>query len=144
MTNSKLCYGIIGLSVSICVMGCGERPSRLAVEGAVDFDGQPIAVGQINFIPEPGTAGPTAGSAIDAGEYSVPAEQGLKPGKYRVEISARRATAGKTQTFNAVTGGMDAANTFESYIPPKYNAKSELTADVKVEGPNRFDFHLKP
>lgn len=144
MIKSGLCGGVIGASLLFCSLGCGGDSSRLPVEGVVNFDGQPIAEGQINFIPAPGTVGPTAGSVINGGKYSVPAEKGLKPGKYRVEISALRATAQKTQTFNAVTGAMDASAAYESYIPPRYNAKSELTADVKVEGPDHLDFQLKP
>jgi hypothetical protein len=144
MIESRLCCRVVGMSFLVCSIGCGGSSSRLPVEGAVTFDGQPIAEGQINFIPAPGTAGPTAGSVISAGRYSVPAEKGLKPGKYRVEISALRATAQKTQTFNAVTGATDASAAYESYIPPRYNAKSELTAEVNAGGPNQFDFHLTP
>jgi hypothetical protein len=144
MMKSNRCCRLIELSLFVCVIGCGGGSSTLPVEGVVDFDGKPIAEGQINFIPAPGTAGPTAGSVISAGSYSVPAEVGLKAGKYRVEISALRPTTQKTQTFNAVTGAMDASTGYESYIPPQYNAKSELSADVKAEGSNKFDFHLKP
>lgn len=34
--------------------------------------------------------------------------------------------------------------TFHSYIPLKYNQKSELTVEVAAGGPNTHDFKLTP
>jgi len=135
---------VIAASLLININGCGERSRRLPVEGVVTFDGQRIAKGQISFIPASGTDGPTAGSIISDGRYSVAAEKGLVAGRYRVEITAMRPTSRKTQTMNAVTGAMETTEAYESYIPPRYNSESELTADVKSDGANQFDFSLTP
>src|SRR5262245_35026656 len=75
-------------------LGCSEKSSRLAIEGTVTLDGVALPEGKINFFPMPGTSSPTAGSSIKDGAFAVPANKGVRPGRFRVEIRAIR-TSGK-------------------------------------------------
>ena len=123
------------LIVTLC--GCGGD-GREAIQGTVTFDGQPLAAGQISFLPEPGTKGPTAGAAIKDGAFTIASHDGTFAGKFRVEITATRPSNRKA--MNHETGQM--VNVPQQYIPAKYNKQSQLTADVKSGEANQFKFEL--
>jgi hypothetical protein len=128
----------------LAAIGCGDGAARQSIEGAVTFDGTPVPKGQIRFIPTPAGLGPTAGAVITDGRYTVSAEKGLVPGRYRVEITAMRPASEKAQALNPVTGAMETSNAVEAYIPPRYNVESELTAEVSAGGPAHADYTLTP
>jgi hypothetical protein len=116
--------------------GCNSS-SRQGIEGTVKFDGTPLADGLISFLPQAGTAGPTAGSRVTAGAYHIDQAKGLLPGSYRVEISGWRKTGGKkTDMF-----GREVDET-EQIVPSRYNKESELTADVAKGRSTPVDFDL--
>jgi hypothetical protein len=121
----------------VALVGCGggEVP-RAAVSGNVTLDGKPLEEGVILFTPL--AEGPSAGGEIHQGKDQLPEERGPSPGKYRVEIRAYRGT-GKMVT-DEVSGTTSEVKV--SIVPPRYNNKSTLEADVKPEGPNEFDFTL--
>ena len=58
-----------------------------------------------------------------------------KPGNKRIEIQSYRLTGKKTTQGNPAG---------EMFIPERYNFNSELTANVTLDGKNKFDFALKP
>lgn len=76
------------------IIGCGRGDGRQAVEGTVSIDGTPLVEGAISFRPRNGQ-GPSAGGLVVQGKFVVPAENGLLPGEYQVQVIAMRAT-GKT------------------------------------------------
>jgi len=76
----------------LAVAGCGQNCQRVSVDGNVTLDGKPLAEGAINFIPQLGTAGPTAGAAITEGRFSIERDRGTFTGMFRVEITATRKT----------------------------------------------------
>lgn len=124
-------------------IGCGAKPTRLPVAGAVTLDEQPVTNGQITFTPMADAKGPTAGSPVVGGRYAIQAERGPMAGKFRVEITALRPMAEKKQTMSIATGEMQTTSEYESLIPPRYNEDSELIAEVTADGPNEFNFKLK-
>jgi hypothetical protein len=127
---------LVGLGV---LTGCGgtER-QRLALEGAVTLDGKPLADGSIRFLAASNTDDLIVGGAIREGTFTIAAEKGAWPGKYRVEIRATRKTGKKAQERN-----MDQPiEEIVQYLPDRYNLESTLTADVTAMGPNRFEFVL--
>ena len=77
-----------------CVLtaGCGRQTANVIVSGMVRFEGIPLSLGEIRFVPQTGTNAPTNGCLIRDGRYSVTARGGLLPGKYRVEIEGRSTT----------------------------------------------------
>jgi hypothetical protein len=134
---------IVIATYSISMTGCGGGNERLPVDGSVTLDGQPISKGQIIFLPMDGTSSPTAGAIIEDGRFSVPAEKGLMKGKFRVEISAMRATSQTDQSLNVASGQMEVVEKLESIVPPRYNRESALIVEVEEGAQNSFPFELK-
>lgn len=132
----KPCFSTLLASLALVTMvGCGSSPSGLdlhQVTGNVMFAGEPVKEGRILFRLVDG----------DQRAFSAPIADGLYtvdtlPGKMRVEIVASRIVPGKFDTSNPgqkVPVG-------EMYIPARYNAKSELTAEVPPGGCS-VDFSL--
>lgn len=123
--------------------GAGDNLPREAVSGTVEFDGKPLAKGDIQFFPSgPAENAIATGGQITNGSYSIPKADGLVPGAYKVMISSAGAapTKGKAEEVGDMPG-LGPLNA-EELIPSKYNAQSELTATVTAGGPNTFDFKL--
>jgi len=126
----------------VLLAGCGESMKRADVTGKVTVDGQPLENGAISFFPADGK-GPTGGGIIEDGEYLVQmpladADPG-QPRRMKVTISAPK-VVGMKKLYNTEQS-LERPVTAES-LPPRYNAKSELTIDVKP-GSNEQNFDLK-
>jgi hypothetical protein len=119
------------------LLGCGSQ-DRQAIQGNVTLDGSPLPNGEIVFIPSAGTTGPTAGSEIKNGGYSVSAANGTSAGVFRVEINAMRKTGRKISTPHG-----PAIEHTANYIPKRYNEASQLKAEVKSGEMNVIDFELR-
>lgn len=124
----------------IFVAGCGGSSDRLAINGMVTLDGAAIPKGSIALRPLESTRSPSAGAEIIDGQFSVPAEKGVRPGQFRVEILAMRKT-GKT-IKDPVFGPTEVE---EQYLPARYNARSDLTAEITEDhaGELRFELNSK-
>lgn len=111
----------------VLLAGCGESMKQAEVTGKVTVDGQPLENGAISFFPADGK-GPTAGSPIEDGEYFVqmPLADGdaTQPRRMTVTISAPK-VVGMKKLYNT-EHSLERPVTAES-LPPRYNAKSELT-----------------
>jgi len=127
-----------GLFVSSSLfVGCDEATVERGepVTGTVTLDGQPLDQGSVSFIPA--TGGDTSAVApVAAGAYSLPPENGLKPGKYVVRISSVEGGAGDP---NIMPGETKPA---KERVPPAWNSKSKHEVEV-VDGDNAFTFDLK-
>jgi hypothetical protein len=119
-----LLAGLVGLA------GCGGS-GQAAVEGTVTYDGQPID-GAIAFV----GGERSAGAAVIAGKYEIPAETGPLPGDYKVQIRWQKKTGKK---FKTDAGEFDDA---KEGLPAKYHDATTLTATVKG-GKNVIDFNLE-
>jgi hypothetical protein len=128
------CVGFV-----LLLIGCGQQGDRQRLEGTVTLDGAPLAEGQITFLPQSGTKGPTAGGQIAEGYFSIPHEGGTFTGAFLVKITATRKT-GK-QVMNYALNEM--IDEIEQFLPLRYNRQSELTREVTASGPNQFEFALK-
>ena len=86
-----------------------------------------------------GGEGPAAGGKILNGSYAIARADGPVPGPHRVSIYSAKPTGKKIK---------DEADPKILYdervetIPDRYNALSQLTAEVKSGGVNTFDFEL--
>ena len=61
------------IAAALLICGCGGAGGRQSIEGTVTLDGKPLEKGQITFVPQSGTQGPTAGAEIIAGRFAIPA-----------------------------------------------------------------------
>jgi hypothetical protein len=137
--SASLRFTLVALACGICLAGCGgDTGGRLAMTGRVSFQGTPLANGVIELVSADGAQ--QTGATITKGDFSVPANKGLPPGKYTVRITATQ------ESIAAPTGppgpeGM--TQKAKDLIPAEYNVKSTLTAEVSSGKRNHFVFDLK-
>jgi hypothetical protein len=122
---------LVLIGLLLVLPSCGGSSTH-SVSGTVNFDGQPLPDGNIAFSPTgTGARGPGKGAKITGGKYELRTEAG----KYKVQI-----TASKMMPLPKGEVGMYGEKEMErQYIPDRYNAKTELTADVPGSGPINFD-----
>jgi hypothetical protein len=124
--------------------GCGapdDGVGRREVSGMVTLDSQPLATGSIQFQPQAGNTGTivSGGGVIRSGRYQIPRATGLGPGKYKVSISS----SGEPPGGGGSEPPGDRTPPPPEKVPTTYNVVTPLTAEVKADGPNVFDFDLK-
>jgi hypothetical protein len=118
--------------LALLAAGCSSELKTYPVSGTVNFNGAPVPEGVINFIAADGRVAPDSCRIVN-GQFTGQAKAGRK----KVEIYAHREKPG--QQAIKVMGLRDR----ESYIPLRYNVKSELNCDVTPAGPNQFTYDLK-
>lgn len=123
------------------LVGCGGGTNKKAVSGTVSWKSQPLETGMIRFLPADAGGRTEAGAVITDGKFDIPREQGLLPGKYKVAISSPDPKSGQGPPDAAPgdRGGYPA----KERIAAKYNAKTELTAEVTADGKNHFEFQVE-
>jgi hypothetical protein len=115
------------LASGMLLAAAGCSTSQLPVSGEVKLDGQPVAgPGIISFYPDPPTEVAGASAEIVDGQYQIPAESGVAPGTYRVEITWPKPTGRKLPSADP---GMEMEERVEA-IPAKYNKSSELKVQI--------------
>ena len=146
MMARNLCWcrgSVLVLVLSLLSAGCGESDDlpREAVTGTVNLDGKPLEKGSIQFSPVQGNPGAVVegGSMIADGKFSISKDRGLVPGKYQIAIYAGGSRGAGKGAMKPETGGPAPS---KEPIPAKYNAKTELSEEVKKGGPNDFKFDL--
>jgi hypothetical protein len=135
MSSSNSCIAIVTMLAAI-VSGCSKSSNgRVAVSGGVTLDGESLDTGVITFF-SPQKQVSSAGAAITAGQFNIPADHGLLPGRYSVAIDSADKTGATARPDH------QAMEIPISRIPPGYNGTTELSADVDPSKSNRFDFAL--
>ena len=135
-----LSFALLAASLAGC--SSQEGPARVAVSGRVTLDGQPLASGQIRFLPQ--GEGPAAAAIIHNGVYELPESAGPVPGAQRVEIEALDYYGFAIDDEAAYVehvekkGGRIPRNP----VPEIYNRRSTLTASVTPDGSHEFNFQL--
>jgi hypothetical protein len=121
--------------VTAGITGCSSANGRFGVEGRVTYDGQPIELGSITFLPdEDGKI--KGGGIIVKGQYKVDPYYGLNPGPHRVEIRWAKATGKK---FKNEFG--EVLDVRAEGLPDKFHTKSSMTASIR-SGANTLNFDL--
>lgn len=134
----RLClFALLAMCITVTI-GCRKSEPRGDVFGSVHFDGKPVETGMVWFEPDEATFPPRS-APIENGKYHADGVAGLKPGVYRVRITAASVSE---------IGGEKAAKAILSQVvsipllPPEWNVQSKLSVDVKP-GKNVFHFHGK-
>ena len=137
MSSSISRIGIVCLLMG-SITGCGAgNDGRLPVNGVVTLKGEALDDGIIEFA----SLDLKSGASIIKGKYTVPADQGLKPGKYKVTITAGD---GRTPADSAdgMPGPTGANTVSKDRVPAEYNTNSTQEVTVTDAGPNKFDFTI--
>ena len=136
--SSSICrMGIVCLLLG-SITGCGAgNNGRLPVSGVITLKGEALDDGTIEF----SSSSVKSGASIIKGKYSMPADQGLSPGKYKVIITAGD---GRTPADSAdgMPGPTGANIVSKDRIPAEYNTNSTQEITVTDAGPNKFDFTI--
>ncbi|QDT53159.1 hypothetical protein Pan44_11740 [Caulifigura coniformis] len=119
---------MVVMIAAVCLVGCGRPEVELAsVTGTVTLDGKPLSNAFVQFVPSRG--GRAAGGATDeTGRYELDysaEDKGALVGTAKVLISTGDPEAGRKET-----------------VPPRYNRKTDLTAEVG-QGANVLNFDLR-
>ena len=123
----------VPLILALSVTGCGsDGPERGVVTGKVTLNGDPLPGADVEFQPEEGS--PSYAMTDDKGRYDLMYtrdKRGAMLGEHTVRIM--------TPTTGTDTQGNEVR--VRQQVPPKYNAGSKLSREVKP-GKNKFDFEL--
>jgi len=129
--------------LAVSLAGCGDPGDSLPrkeVSGAVTLDGKPLSHGTIQFLPTAPETPTAAMAEVKEGAYSVAIAQGLVPGRYKVLISSAHEPPSDPAKADALPGM--SGPPLKELLPVRYNSQSTLTAEVKKDAPNTFDFPL--
>ena len=140
--NRLISVALVCVYAVTLTLGCGKTGTQ-EISGLVTLDGSPLAEGQVEFSPIQPTKGPTAGAAIQNGQFVVPAVANglIVGGVYKVSISAM-VGSGKFIRNPVAPGGKSEA--LKESIPARYNESSELQITVSaIADENKHDFQLK-
>lgn len=148
--------------IAATVAGCGggePAGEGVAVTGKVSFDGAPVEEGTVTLVPL-GGAGATVTAPIKGGVFRTTRADGPAPGRHRVEIRAfaapssaasAKAKAKAEAAVNTVMFGKapaefgaspESAAPRVNVAPERYNARSELTAEIPAAESYDLDFAL--
>ncbi len=140
-TMNHFCRALL-LGLLLAVGGCGSSDDRCAVSGTVTLGGKQLDQGNIMFVPVVAATGSQVSALIKAGNYQIPKEGGLRPGKYRVDISSTDgATPDPVAAPDAAPGPTGNFSSKER-IPAKFNLESKLEVEVQKGQANKFDFPI--
>jgi hypothetical protein len=137
---------ILGCTCVALFLGCsgGEAgPEKVTLTGKVTYEGEPVADGEISFLPGPGSKGLPTTAAISQGTYKAANQGAIAVGTYRVEIRAYKKKEGPVTD----TAGIDrpGAVARDQILPQKYNTLSTLEPLTVAPGKSSQtqDFDLK-
>lgn len=134
-------------SVCVCSLllvaaGCLNRdydgPQRFPLSGSVTYDGEPIDLGTISFIPAGGDKQRVSGGMIEDGKFLVPEAAGANAGTYRVEFHWGKKTGEKYYDVESRSWVDDRREA----LPDKFHKNSDITVEVSKDK-TVFDFDLK-
>jgi hypothetical protein len=119
---------LIACCAALFIVGCGATsPTPEDVNGVIRLDRQPMPDGRVYFIPASGA--PPVVAEIKAGAFELKAV----PGSYRIEVRMFR---------DRVPWPGEPHDKQINVIPPRFNAETTLSAEVKADGPNEFTFEV--
>ncbi|VTR99828.1 Uncharacterized protein OS=Pirellula staleyi (strain ATCC 27377 / DSM 6068 / ICPB 4128) GN=Psta_2736 PE=4 SV=1 [Gemmata massiliana] len=125
--------------------GCSDPyAGRKEISGAVKFKGQSLKEGTVSFEPLDGQPTRATALLLSAGEFTIPRQTGLMPGRYLLRVSAGDGkTAVNPIDADKPPGPGGGANIIsKELIPADWNVKSKQERTVAADGPNRFEIEI--
>jgi hypothetical protein len=117
------------------LVGCGDDNGRVSLSGKVTYDGKPIEIGQIRFVPAPGTSASLTVERIKNGRYDSNTSGGVPVGSFQVAIRSYHPD-------DPVPMGPTAPPR-RQLLPAKYNSQTELEVILKSgQKQLEYDFEL--
>ena len=140
MQRFFLLWCVLACAGMVLLLGCGsgQAGGKLAISGTVKLKGQPLESGTITFSSVDPQQQQMTGAQIKNGQFSISAEHGLPPGKYRVRISS---PVGGPAVKPDEAPGM-APTVAQDRIPPEWGSKSNQQVEVKAGQKNHFTFEI--
>ncbi len=152
-SESKLCFGLFSLCLSIVLVGCSESEPgptgpQASVGGTITYEEKPIPSGCSVVFFHPAESVTASGKTDDLGKYSLSpsvASAGIPPGKYQVMIrppEVPQPVVGTKEYEDAMTGKTKKPGPPKE-VPVQFHAFITSRIDVEMKaGPNSFDFDL--
>jgi hypothetical protein len=144
MNTHRLSYCVLYLALGLAHIGCSRSKDDLPrepVAGTVTMDGTPLPKGVIQFTPTGETKATGRITEVEDGKFSIPREEGLVPGTYRVSISHADQQEIKSRK---TTGSLSKSTRLgKEQIPARYNTQSKLTAEIKKGGVSDLNFPVE-
>jgi hypothetical protein len=139
---------IAGGLVASLAAGCSDPyAGKYEVSGTVKLKGQPIKDGAIVMLEALENQGTGGQATTSGGAFTIPRQNGLKPGKYLVRVSAgdgKTAVNPTNPDEPPGPGGPGGTNIVsKELVPADWNVRSKQEITVTKDGPNKFDFDIK-
>ncbi len=135
---------ILAIVVSAGVSAGCQRPAepftRVAVEGEVTWQGQPLDGAKIRFVPLGETTGPKTVFPIQAGRFAATSDSGPPAGNHRVEIELvddPRWSHDDEQAWTRLASSRGRID--RPTLPNAYHVNSRLTATVTAPTADRSE-----
>ncbi|MDR3110621.1 MAG: hypothetical protein LBU65_13210 [Planctomycetaceae bacterium] len=126
--------------VFVCGCSSSNPQGRLAIEGEVTIGGKPVNGGSIEFEPVGSQTERTqSGSTITNGKYSIPAQQGLVAGDYKVRITVMEEVPGSRVDD---PDPMKSKVEYRDIAPSNFGSASEQEVTVTKSGKQVFNFAM--
>ena len=113
---------LVWFAIASIEAGCSKADNRrIAVSGKVTYEGKPVEIGSISFVPAAGEDGLAAGGRIENAEYSLPSDAGPSAGTYVVQITVgalQRTPSGPNPSFRIDDVIVDQGGRLDFDLPP--------------------------
>lgn len=112
-----------------------------ALQGRIRLEGRPLYKGTIHFVPIEADHNKTAAGTVLNGEYTVPQQYGLLPGRYQVQVSSLRHDDIMRNAIAKTNG--DESYEIKEEVPERFNLQSEIYVDLTKGDVLELDLDLK-
>lgn len=112
-----------------------------AIQGRIRLEGKPLNQGMIQFFPIESDHNKSAGGIIRNGEYAVPQQFGLPPGRYQVHVTSLLPEEIIGNAVALTEGKEDLV--VEERVPERFNIHSEIYIDLTKGEVLELDLDLK-
>lgn len=129
--------------ISCCALltGCDRSANKLVYGTVTVGHEQQTISGRVTFLPVDESAAPVSHARIIDGRYRIDARGGVPPGKYRVQLEAKRKTGRHVDV--QVRGETVKTDEYTLVVAPVYaSADSPLTVNVSADSEGRIDLKV--